>query len=145
MNISRAALAALGGFITYFAIGALAFGPFSFLREEFARYPHVYRSQDAIQAVMPIGMLAMLVGIFAVTLVFSTSTLASRRVLGGIQFGVLIGLFVVCAFVLHNHVNLNVGWRLTVQQAIVYFLQWIVVCAVIGAIYRPRGPLITGS
>jgi hypothetical protein len=37
----------------------------------------------------------------------------------------------------HNYVNLQIGIRLTVQQGIAYFLEWVIVGLVIGLIYRP--------
>ena len=55
----------------------------------------------------------------------------------GARFGVLIGIFVVCGFVLHNYVNLNIGLKLTVMQAVTYFVQWTVIGIVIGLIYKP--------
>ena len=55
----------------------------------------------------------------------------------GAKFGTLIGLFAICAFVIHNYVNLNIGLRLTIGQAIAYFIEWVVVGIVIGAVYRP--------
>jgi len=39
------------------------------------------------------------------------------------------------AFVLHNYVNLNIGLTITMQQAVVYFLEWAFVGLVIGLIY----------
>ncbi|MGA9556409.1 MAG: hypothetical protein WBR11_06115 [Terriglobales bacterium] len=51
--------------------------------------------------------------------------------------GVLIGIFVVCGFVLHNYVNLNIGLKLASVQAVTYFVQWIIVGIVIGLIYKP--------
>jgi len=51
--------------------------------------------------------------------------------------GVRRALFVVCVFVVHNFVNLNIGAKLTAYQAVAYFFQWLVVGAAIGAIYRP--------
>ena len=38
---------------------------------------------------------------------------------------------------MHNYVNLQIGGSLTVQQAIAYFVEWVVVGLVIGLIYRP--------
>lgn len=58
-------------------------------------------------------------------------------VASGAKFGALIGLFAVCAFVIHNYVNLNIGLRLTIGQAVAYFVEWLVVGIVIGAVYRP--------
>ena len=55
----------------------------------------------------------------------------------GARFGALIGIFVVCAFVLHNYVNLNIGLKLALGQAAAYFVQWTIVGIVIGLIYKP--------
>jgi len=55
----------------------------------------------------------------------------------GARLGVLIGIFVVCGFVLHNYVNLNIGLKLALMQAAAYFLQWTIVGIVIGLIYKP--------
>jgi hypothetical protein len=56
----------------------------------------------------------------------------------GARFGVLVGSFVVCAFVLHNYVNLNIGLKFALGQAAAYFVQWTLVGIVIGLVYRPR-------
>lgn len=53
------------------------------------------------------------------------------------RFGVLLGIFVVCAFVLHNYVNLNIGLKLALGQAVAYFLPWTIIGIVIGLIYKP--------
>jgi hypothetical protein len=55
----------------------------------------------------------------------------------GIRFGALIGLFAVCSFVIHNHVNLNIGLALTIKQSLAYFVEWVITGMVIGLIYRP--------
>jgi hypothetical protein len=39
--------------------------------------------------------------------------------------------------VVHNYVNLNIGLKLTIQQSIAYFVQWVIVGIVIALIYRP--------
>ena len=46
-------------------------------------------------------------------------------------------MFVVCACVLHNFANFNIGLKLALGQAAAYFVQWVVVGLVIGLIYRP--------
>ena len=38
---------------------------------------------------------------------------------------------------LHNYVNLNIGLKLTLEQAVAYFVQWMMAGIVIGAIYKP--------
>jgi hypothetical protein len=140
MNVTRVALAAAGGFAAYFAFGGLVFGLVPRLREEFAKYPAVYRSHDAIKNVMPIGMAAMFGGVLVLAVLYAMLYQGGSGALEGARFGVLIGLFVVCAFVLHNYVNLNIGLGLTLQQAIAYFIQWTLTGLVIGLIYRPLAP-----
>jgi flagellar biosynthesis protein FliR len=48
-----------------------------------------------------------------------------------------VALAVVGAFVVHNYVNLNIGLSLTVPQAVVYCLEWVIVGMAIGVIDRP--------
>ena len=43
----------------------------------------------------------------------------------------------VCGFVLHNYVNLNIGLKLALMQAVAYFVQWAIIGIVIGLIYKP--------
>jgi len=38
---------------------------------------------------------------------------------------------------LHNWVNLNIGGKLTAQQAVAYFVEWTVVGVVIALVYKP--------
>jgi hypothetical protein len=144
MNLSRIALAALGGFATYFVLGGLAFGLFPSLKNEFLKYPAVYRSQQGQMSHMPSGMAAMFVSILALAVLYAmfyqgASGLAdgARR---GAMFGALIGIFTVGSFVVHNYVNLNIGLKLTLQQAAAYFVEWTVTGLVIGLIYRPSVP-----
>jgi uncharacterized membrane protein len=91
---------------------------------------------------MPLGMLAMLVCILVAAVLFAMihpngSGAGWTGAVAGARFGVLIGIFVVCGFVLHNYVNLNIGLKLALWQAVAYFIQWIIVGAVIGLIYKP--------
>ncbi len=141
MNLTRIALAAMGGFVAYFVVGFATFGLFPTLRNEFLKYPTIYRTQDAMKSVMPLGMAFMFLGIAALAVLYA---MLGRSVSGGAEglrvgalFGGLIGLFAIGSFVVHNYVNLQIGLRLTVQQAVAYFVEWVVVGMVIGLIYRP--------
>jgi hypothetical protein len=140
MNVPRLALASVGGFIVYFGFGALVFGLIPQLREEFAKYPAVYRSQEAMTNVMPVGMAAMFVAVVVLAVLYALLYRGGSGLMEGARFGALIGLFAVGAFVLHNYVNLNIGLGLTVQQAVVYFLEWTLTGTVIGVLYRAKAP-----
>lgn len=137
MNVSRLLLSALGGFVAYFAFGGIVFGALPVLRNQFAKYPAVYRTQESMKRVMPAGMAAMFVAMLIVAALYATAYPNGGGLAAGAGFGVLIGIFAVCAFVIHNHVNLNIGLGLTVGQAIAYFVEWTIVGAAIGLIYRP--------
>jgi hypothetical protein len=135
MNYSRVALAGLGGTVAYFVVGGVLFAALPWLQKEFLKYPAVYRTQDEMKRVMPMGMISILVGIFVVAVLYAMAYPAGGGVLDGARFGALIGIFAVCGFALHNHMLLNIGIKLTVGQAISYFVQWLVVGIVISLIY----------
>jgi hypothetical protein len=140
MNLSRIALAALGGFVAYFVLGGLTFGLLPSLKSEFLKYPAVYRSQQGQMSHMPVGMAAMFLSMVVLAVIYAMLYQGVSGVAEGARFGALIGLFAICAFVLHNYVNLNIGLKLTVQQAVAYFVEWVVTGIVIGLIYRPPVP-----
>ena len=137
MNVSRIVLAALGATVAYFVLGGILFSALPSLRKEFMKYPAVFRAQDDMKRVMPMGMISILVGICVVAVLYAMAYPAGGGVLDGARFGALIGVFAVCGFALHNHVILNIGIKLTVGQAITYFVQWLVVGIVISLIYAP--------
>ncbi len=139
MNFPRVALAALGAFVAYFALGGLSFAVLP-LRDEFRKYPAVYRSQEAMKSVMPPGMAAMFMAMLVLAVIYAMLYQGGSGLAEGARFGALIGVFSVCSFVVHNYVNLNIGLTLTVQQAIAYFIEWTVVGTMIGLIYRPLAP-----
>ena len=135
MNMARVVLAAVGAFIAYFALGGLFFTRPT-MRAEFMKYTSVYRSQEAMKGVMPVGMLGMLLSMFALAVIFAMIHPSGAGLAAGAQFGLLIGVYALGSFVLHNHVNLNIGSRLTLFQAVAYSIEWVVVGLVISAIYR---------
>ena len=137
MNYSRIALAALGATVAYFVLGGILFSALPSLRKEFMKYPAVYRTQDDMKRVMPMGMISILVAIFVVAVLYAMAYPAGGGVVSGARFGALIGVFAVCGFTLHNHMMLNIGIKLTVGQAIAYFVQWLGVGIVISLIYAP--------
>jgi len=136
MNYVRIGLAALGAFIAYFVLGGLAFTA-PWMKNEFMKYPAVYRSQEGIRSVMPAGMAAMFVAMLALAVIYAMLYRGGSGWAEGARFGALIGLFAICSFVIHNYVNLNIGLKLTLQQSVAYFIEWLVVGVVIGLIYRP--------
>jgi hypothetical protein len=136
MNLARVTLAAVGAFVAYFILGGVFFTNPG-MRAEFQKYTAVYRSQDAMKRVMPLGMLGMLAAMAALAVLFAMLYPAGATVIAGIHFGLLVALFALGSFVLHNYVNLNIGARLTALQAIAYSIEWVAVGIVISLLYRP--------
>src|SRR5882757_3547388 len=137
MNYPRILIASVCAFVAYFVYGGILFGLLPWLRTEFAKYPAVYRSQEGIKSVMSFGMLAMFVALAAITVLYAMVYSGGSGVVEGARFGSLIGIFAVGSFVVHNYVNLNIGLKLTIQQSIAYFVQWVLVGIVIGLVYKP--------
>ena len=137
MNYARIALASLGAAVAYFIYGFAMFAAWPSMKTEFMKYPNVYRPKDEMMKMMPYGTIAILISIVVVTVLYAKIDSAGGGIVSGICLGALIGLFSVCAFVFHNYVNLNIGLTLTIYQSIAYFIQWVIVGAAIGLIYKP--------
>ena len=137
MNYSSLGLAALGGTVASFAFGFLVFWLLPGLIKEGHKYPAVFRPREEMMKVMPIGFVATFLAILVAAIIFAMNHPGGSGTTEGARFGVLIGIFVVCAFVLHNYVNLNIGLKLALMQAAAYFVQWTIVGIVIGLIYKP--------
>jgi hypothetical protein len=136
MNYPRIFLAAFAAFVVYFVIGGLWFAIPAF-RAEFSAYPAVYRSQESVKTVMPGGMAAMFLSMVVLAVLYAMVYKGGSGLAEGARFGALIGLFAICAFVIHNYVNLNIGLRLTALQSLTYMVAWVITGIVIGLVYRP--------
>src|SRR5271154_939235 len=137
MNYLSLALAALGGTVASFAFGGLLFFLVPWLIKEAHKYPAVFRPSEEMKRVMPVGLVASFVATLIVAILFAMIYPGGSGIAEGARFGALMGIFVVCGFVMHNYVNLNIGLKLALGQAVAYFLQWTIVGIVIGLIYKP--------
>jgi len=140
VNFARIALASVAALVAYMALGGLLFAVIPSLKTEFGKYPAVYRSQQGQMSHMPTGMAAMLLSMVVLAVLYAKLYTPGSGLVQGAVFGVLIGLYAVGSFVLHNYVNLNIGLKITIQSAMVYLVEWTVVGTVIGLIYRPVTP-----
>ena len=135
MNFTRIALAAVAALLAYFVVGGIFFAVPA-LRTEFAKYPAVFRTGEAINSVMAVGILGILLAIVAAAVIFARMHPAGAGVKAGMKFGVLLAVFQLGSLVIHNYMNLNIGWRLAMLQGIAYSAEWIVVGVVISLVYR---------
>ena len=137
MNYARIALASLGGTVAYFILGFIMLAALPAMKSEFMKYPNVYRSHDSMMKVMPYNLVGILISIVVVTVLYARIHSADGGIVSGIYLGALIGIFSVCTYAIHNYANLNIGFAVTLYEGITYFIQWVIVGAAIGLIYKP--------
>lgn len=140
MNYISLLLAALGGTVASFVVGGLIFWLVPALVEEAHKHPAVFRPKEEMMKVMPVGMGSTFIAILVAAVIFALMHHGRSGALAGAHFGILIGLFVVFGFVLHNYANLNISLKLALGQAAAYFVQWVAVGTVIGLIYKAPAP-----
>src|SRR5580698_4468990 len=115
MNYISLALAALGGTVASFAFGFLLLWLVPALIREAHKYPAVFRPKEEMMKVMPVGFVSTFISILVAALIFALMHHGRSGATAGAHLGVLIGLFVVCGFVLHNYVNLNIGLKVALM------------------------------
>src|SRR5687768_14830103 len=135
MNLTRLALAALAALVAYFIVGGIFF-TIPAMQAEFAKYPAVYRTGEALNSVMAAGVLGTLPARSVAAVIFALIHPSVVGVLAGIRFGVLLALFQLGSFVLQSHMLLNIGGRQSMLQGIAYSAEWIAVGIVISLVYR---------
>lgn len=135
-HLPAIALAALFATVAILVLGGLLFGTLKAMRKEFERHTALYRPKEQMMKVMPLGMISMYVGVFAATFIYAQGFPNGASLSVGGPFGVMLAVFVVCGFVIHNHVNLQISTRLTVYQAVAYFIEWLVVGLLISLFYK---------
>ena len=135
MNYSRLALAGLGATVEYFALGFLLLALLP-LADEIRQFAAVYRPEESMIRVAPVGMAAMLLSMMALAALYAFAFRGASTVAQGIRFALLVAAFAAGSFVLHNYVSLNIGLRLALLQAVAYFVQLLGSGLVIALIYR---------
>jgi hypothetical protein len=57
-------------------------------------------------------MMAMFIAMLVLAAIYALAYRGGSGFVEGKRFGVLVGIFAVCSFEIHNYVNLNIGLRL---------------------------------
>jgi hypothetical protein len=135
MNYARLALAAVAATVFDAVYGFLVYG--TLLAPEFARYPGVYRSNEAGQAFLPLMFGGLLIAIAAVAIIYAKGYEGGSGAAEGARFGFLLGVFAVLAFASVNYAVLNIGRKIAAMTAAAGFVEWLAIGVVIGLVYRP--------
>jgi hypothetical protein len=135
MNYSRVALAALAATIVDAVVGYLVYGVL--LAGSFAGYPAVYRSAEAGAAYLPGMFVGVFAGLLVAAYIYAKGYEGGAGVGEGVRFGVLLGVFVAAIFVGVNYATLNIGLAHSLVLAGAALIEWTILGAVIGLVYKP--------
>ena len=135
MNYARIALAAVAATVFDAVYGFLVYG--TLLAPEFAKYPDVFRSNEAGQAFLPAMFGGLFVAIVAVVIIYAKGYEGGSGLAEGGRFGLLFGVFVVLAFTAVNYATLNINKKLAGMLGVAGFFEWLVIGTIIGLVYKP--------
>src|SRR6266542_3157813 len=115
MNVGRVVAAGVAATVWDAVYGFLVYG--ILLAPEFAKYPCVYRSNEAGMAFLPLMFAGIFVAMVVATMIYTKGYEGGSGVAEGARFGFLLAVFIVCVFVGVNYATLNIGRRITAMLA----------------------------
>jgi hypothetical protein len=139
MNYPRLLLAAFAALIVFFAWGFLTEG--WLLRKDFAASAALYRTSDLQMKYMPFGLASVLVGLLAAVVLYAGWCGGTSGAAKGLQFGLIIGVFVACIHPISNLVTMNMDTKLGLEITVSTAIGWALAGLVIGLIYKPLASL----
>lgn len=135
MNYPRVFLAAVAALVVFFAWGFLTEG--WLLRKDFAPSAALYRTSDLQMRYMPFGMASVLVALLAAVVLYAGWCGGTSGAVKGLQFGLIIGVFVACVHPISNLVTMNVDTKLGLEITATTAIGWVLAGLVIGLVYKP--------
>ena len=135
MNVARLVAAAVAATVWDAIYGFCVYGVL--LAPEFAKYPNVYRSNEAGMAFLPMMFAGIFVAMLVATMIYAKGYEGGAGVAEGARFGFLLAVFIVCVFVGVNYATLNINKKITGMLAVAGFCEWVVAGIVIGLVYQP--------
>jgi hypothetical protein len=135
VNYTRLVLAAVVAWVVDSIYGFLVFG--LALSSEFGRYPGVFRSFDAVNALLPLMFASTLIGILAVAYIYAKGYEGGPGLQEGLRFGICFGFFELFAISIPNYVVYNYGRKLAVETAVAGFVEMLIMGIVLGLVYKP--------
>jgi hypothetical protein len=139
MNYPRILLAAVAALVVFFAWGYLTEG--WLLRKDFAPSAALYRTSDLQMKYMPFGLASVLVTLLAAVVLYVGWCGGTSGAVKGLQFGLIIGVFVACIHPISNLVTMNMDTKLGLEITVSTAIGWLLAGLVIGLVYKPIAPL----
>jgi hypothetical protein len=139
MNYPRVLSAAVAALVVFFAWGFLTEG--WLLRKAFARSAALYRTSDLQMKYMPFGLASVLVALLAAVVLYAGWCGGTSGAVKGLQFGLIMGVFVACIHPISNLVTMNMDVKLGLEITVSTAIGWVLAGLVIGLVYKPIAPL----
>jgi hypothetical protein len=134
MRYGRITIAAFAATVAYYIFGSVG----GFLSASYySAYAAIFRPRELIMNYMSLGFAGTFIAMFVIATIYARGYKGKGGAEEGLRFGVLIGLFVVFASVVHDFVILNIGRDLALVQALGELVGWTLSGIVIGLVYRP--------
>jgi len=135
MNYPRILFAAVAALIVFFAWGFLTEG--WLIRKDFAASAALYRTSDLQMKYMPYGVVSVLLGLLAAATLYAGWCGGASGAVKGLEFGVIMGVFVACVHPISNLVTMNMDTKLGLEIAATNAIGWVLAGLVIGLVYKP--------
>ena len=135
MNYPRVVFAAVAALVVFFGWGFLTEG--WLIRKDFAASAALYRTSDLQIKYMPYGLASVLVGLLAASVLYAGWCGGTPGPVRGLQFGLLMGVFVACVHPISNLVTMNMDTKLGLEIAVSNAIGWVLAGLVIGLVYKP--------
>ena len=135
MSLRRIAVPALVAWLVDGAYGYLVFG--LLLNNDFAQYPGVFRSFEAVSSMMPLMLASSLVGWVGVAYIFAKGHDGGSGVKEGFWFGVVLGSVFTFLVSVPSYVIYNVGQALAFKMVVAAFVEMLIDGIVLGLVYKP--------
>jgi hypothetical protein len=84
---------------------------------------------------------SVLVGLLAAVVLYAGWCGGTSGAVKGLQFGLIIGVFVACIHPISNLVTMNMDTKLGLEITVSTAIGWVLAGLVIGLVYRPIAPL----
>jgi hypothetical protein len=135
MNYPRVLSAAVAALVVFFAWGFLTEG--WLLRKDFAPSAALYRTSDLQMKYMPFGLAFVLVALLAAVVLYAGWCGGTSGAVKGLQFGLIMGVFVACIHPISNLVTMNMDVKLGLEITVSTAIGWVLAGLVIGLVYKP--------
>jgi hypothetical protein len=135
MNFARVAASALAAWVVSIPVGYVVNE--ILLKDLYLANAAAMRSQEAIQANVPLGFVATLVGFFAFAYMYAKGYEGTNGTIEGIRFGVLVALLVIAFALFWQWVIYPISATMTAAMIVDAIAEMALYGAIVGAVYKP--------